>query len=416
MSRYVGAWIFLFVIILLDLYVYQALKTVSSQAGSKASRWVFFIYWTISFVSIGCMLVILFSSYESWHKLLRTYLFATIIGLFLAKFLSGIFLLVDDLRRCFQYLGSFWIPALKPSGDQSGISRSVFMSWIGLITGGGLFTSLLYGFGNKYKYTVKNIPLSFKSLPKAFKGFKIVHISDIHSGSFTDIKAVQKGIDLINQQNADLILFTGDLVNYQSMEMEPYIDMFKSLKASHGVYSILGNHDYGFPNKEKSFDIKSMHLTNANAVASVHERLGWKLLRNDNVLIENEGVSIAVLGLENISAKVGFPSYGNLKKAYSGSENIPFKILMTHDPSHWESEVTSAFKEIPLTLSGHTHGMQFGVELPGFRWSPVKYVYKQWAGLYRNDQQHLYVNRGFGFIGYPGRVGILPEITVIELS
>ena len=416
MSRFTGAWIFLIFIILLDLYVYQAFKAVTAQSSVRTTRWVFIIYWFISFVSVGCMLTILFTNYESWHKLLRTYLFATIIGLFIAKFLSGIFFLLDDLRRGIQYLASFWIPALKSSAVQGGVSRSVFISWLGLATGGGLFSSLLYGFGNKYRYTLKNIPLQFSNLPPVFKGFKIIHISDIHSGSFTDKKAVQKGIDLINQQNADMILFTGDLVNYQASEMEPYIDMFKSLKANHGVYAVLGNHDYGFPNKEKSNDIKSLHLRNADAVASMHEKLGWKLLRNGHVLIEKENESIAVLGVENISAKVGFPSYGNLKTAYAGVADIPFKILMTHDPSHWEAEVTSAFNDINLTLSGHTHGMQFGVELPGFRWSPVKYVYKQWAGLYQHDNQQLYVNRGFGFIGYPGRVGILPEITVIELS
>ena len=416
MSRFAGAWIFLFIIILLDLYVYQAIKAVTVQSSARITKWTFICYWFVSLLSVGCMLTIIFSTYESWHKLLRTYLFATIIGLFLAKFLSGLFFLLDDLRRGVQYLAGFFIPALKSTTNPGGVSRSIFISWVGLATGGGLFSSLLYGFGNKYKYTLKKISLQFPQLPEAFRGFKIVHISDIHSGSFTDIKAVQKGIDMINQQQADIILFTGDLVNYQAAEMEPYIDIFKSLKANYGVYSILGNHDYGFPNKEKADDIKSLHLRNADAVASVHQRLGWKLLRNDHVMIKKDNEVIALLGVENISAKVGFPSYGNLSAACSGTAHFPFKILMTHDPSHWEAEVTSKFKDIYLTLSGHTHGMQFGVELPGFKWSPVKYVYKQWAGLYNNDHQKLYINRGFGFIGYPGRVGILPEITVIELG
>ena len=292
MSRFAGAWIFLFLIILLDLYVYQALKTVTAQGGTKTTRWVFIVYWTVSLVSVGCMLTILFSNYESWHKLLRTYLFATIIGLFIAKFVSGIFLLVDDLRRGFQYLGSFWIPSWKQSSEGTGISRSVFISWVGLITGGGLFSSLLYGFGNKYKYTIKKLSLQFENLPKAFKGLKIIHISDIHCGSFTDEKAVKRGIDLINQQNPDLILFTGDLVNYKAAEMEPYTEMFKSLKATHGIYAVLGNHDYGFPQKNE--EIKSLHLKNADDVAAVHERLGWKLLRNESSLISIKEDAIAM--------------------------------------------------------------------------------------------------------------------------
>ena len=415
MSRFAGTWLLLLFIILLDFYVFQALKSISAQWSSKTVRWVFIFYWIISFFSIGFMLTIVFTSFESWHKLLRTYLFATIIGLFLAKFLSGVFFLIDDLRRAFQYVGSWWVPGWKKEVDNGGISRSVFISWMGLVTGGGLFTSLLYGFGNKYKYTVRKISLHFPNLPASFKGYRIVHISDIHSGSFTDAAAVQKGIDLINRQNPDLILFTGDLVNYQAAEMEPYISMFQQLSAKNGIYATLGNHDYGFPKNGDVVDLKSLHLSNAKAVEEIHQRLGWTLLRNAHVQLQNQNDSIAIIGVENISAKVGFPSYGKLKDAYSGAEPIPFKILMTHDPSHWNAEVTTGFTDIDLTLSGHTHGMQFGVELPGFRWSPVKYVYKQWAGLYESGLQKLYVNRGFGFIGYPGRVGILPEISVIEL-
>jgi predicted MPP superfamily phosphohydrolase len=415
MSRFAASWIFILFFLLLDFYVFQALRTIAVQWPEKITRWVYLIYWTISLVSLGCMLSMLFMGFESWHKLLRTYLFATIVGLFLAKFLSGLFFLMDDLRRGVQYLAGFWIPSVSTSAGQEGVSRSVFLSWMGLITGGGLFGSLLYGFGNKYRYTLKKTSLRFANLPSAFKGLKIIHISDIHSGSFTDKEAVKKGVALIQQQEPDLILFTGDLVNYKADEMEPYLELFGSLKARHGIYSILGNHDYGFPDKKTKDELTVLHQKNAAAVATMHERMGWKLLRNESVCIEKNNDCIAVLGVENISAKVGFPSYGDLSKTWEGMGKIPFKILMSHDPSHWKAEVTSHYKDIDLTLSGHTHGMQFGVEIPGFRWSPVKYVYKQWAGLYEESNQKLYVNRGFGFIGYPGRVGILPEITLIEL-
>jgi predicted MPP superfamily phosphohydrolase len=373
------------------------------------------IYWTVCLLSVGFFLSLIFVGFESWHKLLRTYLFAGIIGLFIAKFISGLFFLVDDIRRLFQYAGSSWVPHWQKEVQNGGISRSAFISWMGFITGGSLFTTLLYGFGNKYKYTLKNIRLTFDNLPKSFQGFRIIHISDIHSGSFTDMNAVKRGIDLINQQKADLILFTGDLVNQRADEMDPFVEMFSSLRATLGVYATLGNHDYGFP-KRGDEDIRQQHFQNAAAVEAVHQRMGWNLLRNNHIILEKNQEKMALIGVENISAKSGFPSYGNLKPAIEGTENIPFKILMSHDPSHWNAEITASYPDIDLTLSGHTHGMQFGVEIPGFRWSPVKYIYKQWAGLYAEKNQKLYVNRGFGFIGYPGRVGILPEITLIELG
>ena len=349
-------------------------------------------------------------------NLSRNYIFALVASIFFAKFLSGVFFLIDDLRRILQYMASWFIPSLLPNDtSDSTISRSVFFSWMGFVTGGGLLGSLIYGFGNKYRYTVRNIKMKDDNLPAAFKGYKIVHISDIHSGSFTDPHAVQKGIDLINRQEADLILFTGDLVNYTASEMEPYIPIFKQLKGKYGTISVLGNHDYGFPRGQTKSDITEMHMANAYEIQKTHNVLGWKLLRNESLTLSKDDDHIAIIGVENISARSGFPSYGDLSKAYEKAKHIPFKILLSHDPSHWDAEVTSYFKDIQLTLSGHTHGMQFGFEIPGFKWSPVKYIYKQWAGLYHKKDQKLYVNRGFGFIGYPGRVGILPEITVIEL-
>jgi len=295
----------------------------------------------------------------------------------------------------------------------SGISRSVFLSWLGLGIGSGLFGTLLYGFGNKYNYQVRRVRLAFTNLPNAFKGLKIIHISDIHSGSFQNKPAVQHGVDMILKEKADLILFTGDLVNDRHEEMIDYMDVFSQLKAPMGMYSTLGNHDYGDYVSWPSEEAKKKNL---EQLKQVHAQLGWRLLMNEHVILEKDNQQIALLGIENWGAKGRFPQYGKMYEAYPGSEKFPFKILMSHDPSHWDAEVRIKYPDIDLMLAGHTHGMQFGVETPYFKWSPVQWMYKEWAGLYEEGRQKLYVNRGYGFIGYPGRVGILPEITVIELA
>lgn len=222
-----------------------------------------------------------------------------------------------------------------------------------------------------------------------------------------------KGVYKIMKEKPDLVLFTGDLVNNVAAEMEDYLDVFDKITAPMGVYSTLGNHDYGDYVQWDSAEEKAKNLED---LKQTHARLGWRLLMNENVVLEKGGEKIALMGIENWSAKARFPKYGDLGKAYAGTESLPFKILMSHDPSHWKAEVLEKYPDIDLVLSGHTHGMQFGVEIPGLRWSPVQYVYREWAGLYEKDNNKLYVNRGFGFIGYPGRVGILPEITLIELA
>ncbi|HET6769392.1 MAG TPA: metallophosphoesterase, partial [Chitinophagaceae bacterium] len=287
----------------------------------------------------------------------------------------------------------------------------VFLSWTGMLMGGGLFGSLVFGFANKYNYQLRRLQLSFERLPAAFKGLKVVHISDIHSGSFTDKRAVSKGVEKILSEKPDLILFTGDLVNDRSHEMDDFMDIFGALKAPMGVYSILGNHDYGDYTQWNSPEEKQANL---ERLKKVHADLGWRLMLDENTQLERNGERIALLGVQNISGK-SFRSYGDLSKAYDGVDDSHFKILMSHDPSHWDAEVRKNYPGIDLMLAGHTHGFQFGIEIPGFKWSPVQYVYKQWAGHYVEGSQQLYINRGFGFIGYPGRVGILPEITIIEL-
>ncbi len=408
-------WVIAVMMLLLDLYVYQALKTVTQYSGEKTRMAIHVAYWAISVITLAALLSFPYIQALQTSKVFRNYVFAIMVGLFFAKLVGSVVFMMDDIRRMAVWLMSkfFREAGAQYMGEGNTIPRSGFLSWLGLILGGTLFGTLLYGFNNKYNYQIRKLQLSFANLPPAFKGLRIVHISDIHSGSFHDKAAVHKGIKMILQQEADLILFTGDLVNDRADEMTEYMDIFNTLKAPMGVYSSLGNHDYG---DYVSWPSAMAKTENLERLKQVHANLGWRLLMNEHVVIEKEGDMIAVLGIENWGAKGRFPKYGKMHEAYPGTEKIPFKILLSHDPSHWDAEVITKYPDIDLMLAGHTHGMQFGLENPYFKWSPVKWMYKQWAGLYEEGKQKLYVNRGYGFIGYPGRVGILPEITVIELS
>jgi len=402
--------------ILLDFYVFQALKIVSQSASPKTRMIIYVSYWVLSVLALVLLIILPLINFDNLPKGFRSIVFAIIVALFFSKLITAVFLLVDDIRRGIQWIaGKTFFRNTEGEHLQEGerLSRSVFLSWLGIAAGGGLFVSLIYGFSNKYRYQVKRVALNYSNLPAALKGLKIVQISDVHSGSFTDKAAVQKGIDKILSLKPDLILFTGDLVNDRAVEMDNYKDVFAKLKAPLGVFSVLGNHDYGDYAQWESVEAKRANL---EQLKQTHADMGWRLLLNESVLLNRNGENIALLGVENWSSKARFPKYGRLMDAYKGTEDMPFKILMSHDPSHWDAEVRAKYTDIDLMLSGHTHGMQFGVELPFMKWSPVQYVYKQWAGLYEAGAQKLYVNRGFGFIGYPGRVGILPEITLLELA
>ena len=414
MRNWNGWWIVIAILLIIDVYVFMAVKFLAHNNSDKSRTIIYSAYWTVSLCAILFIISFPYLSFLQKHIEFRNYVFAIIVGLFFAKLIAAVFFLLDDVRRLFVWL---MIKIFPKSGvdfthESDKISRSAFLSWTGFILGGGLFTTLLYGFSNKYNYKVRRIKLAFKNLPAAFKGLRIVQISDIHSGSFTDKAAVKKGVDLVLKQNADLILFTGDLVNDKADEMHDYMDVFNKINAPMGVFSTLGNHDYGDYTDWPSAEAKRENL---ERLKKIHGDLGWRLLMNEHVILEKNGQQIALLGIENWSAFGRFPKYGRMDLAYPGTEKYPFKILMSHDPSHWDAEVRPKYPDIDLMLAGHTHGMQFGVENPYFKWSPVQWFYKEWADLYENGSQKLYVNRGYGFIGYPGRVGILPEITVIEL-
>jgi len=392
----------------------MAVRTVSQHAGEKTKITIYTVYWLVSVTAV--VTIVLFPYLQALHEHItfRNYLFAIIVGLFFAKLIGSVFFLVDDIRR-----GVIWlmVKIFPKTGvdfvqEENSITRSAFLSWTGLVLGGSLFTTLIYGFSNKYNYQLKKIRLSFNNLPQTFKGLKIVQISDIHSGSFNDKAAVERGVDMVLKANPDLVLFTGDLVNDKATEMREYMDVFNRITAPMGVYSIFGNHDYGDYISWPSAQAKRENL---EFLKQVHAELGWRLLMDEHVILERNTQQIALIGIQNWSAFGRFPKYGRMDKAYPGTEKYPFKILMSHDPSHWDAEIRVKYPDVDLMLSGHTHGMQFGVENPYFKWSPVQWFYKEWAGLYEAGKQKLYVNRGYGFIGYPGRVGILPEITLIEL-
>lgn len=407
-------WLVAIIMLALDIYVFSALKAVTSRLSNKIKRVIYVVYWVLAVGAVVTVAVFPYMQGAHVSKFFRNYLFAVVVGLFVAKLLAAVFFLLDDIRRLIIWLFRKATPATRPraADDDATIPRSTFLTWAGMAIGGSLFGTLIYGFSNKYNYKIHRVKLKYPNLPAAFRGLKLVQISDIHSGSFQNKAAVAHGVDLIIAENADLVLFTGDLVNDRAEEMDNYKDVFGRIKAPMGVFSTLGNHDYG---DYVTWPTPEAKIANLESLKQVHASMGWRLLMNEHVLLERGGQQIALLGIENWGAKGRFPKYGRMDLAYPGTEQIPFKLLMSHDPSHWDAEVRVKYPDIDLMLAGHTHGMQFGVELPHFKWSPVKWMYKEWAGLYEEGRQKLYVNRGYGFIGYPGRVGILPEITVIEL-
>ena len=398
--------------LLIDLYVFQAIRTVTQGMAPRWRMVIFGLHWGLALLALTTWVLVLL--FHLRYTRLNSYLQVIIIGLYFAKLMAVLFLFIDDIRRLILWLiEKIGGQSGKAATGEEGISRSAFLSWLGLGLGTLGYGALLSGFANKYNYRVHRVQLSFDNLPAGFKGLKIIQISDIHAGSFENPGAVSKGVDMVLAEKPDLILFTGDLVNDAAVEMTGYQAIFSRFSAPMGVFSTLGNHDYGDYVWWESPDHKKANL---ERLKQIQKEMGWQLLLNEHVVLERGGDKIALIGVENWSAKARFPKHGRMDLAYPGSEQYPFKILMSHDPSHWDAQVRPEYPDIDLMLAGHTHGAQFGVELPGFKWSPVQYVYKQWAGLYEQGRQKLYVNRGYGFIGYPGRFGILPEITVIELA
>lgn len=401
-------WLFFIVIIaFIEIYAFQAFKTLIK------TRLILVAYEILS----GAVIVYLIWSFSQFDRTVGQNKQSLItIGLLLIVYVPKMFLTVfmfgEDLFRLVRGLTNYFVEHDNPSSYIP--ERRKFVSQIALAIAAIPFASLIYGiFEGKYNFKVIKQQVFFPDLPDAFDGFKITQISDVHSGSFDNHEKIEYAIDLINAQEADMILFTGDIVNTHAREMHPWIETFKKIKSTeYGKYSVLGNHDYG---EYVTWPTKKQKDENFQAIKDLYGDIGFKLLLNEHTFIEKDNQKIAVVGVENWGKN--FKQAGDLMKASEGLTSKDFKILLSHDPSHWEYQVKDDEKHFQLTLSGHTHGMQFGIEIPGFfKWSPVQYVYKQWAGLYENLGRYVYVNRGFGFHAYPGRVGIMPEITVIELK
>lgn len=397
-------------LLIIDWYAFQALRAVSVNWQSTIRNIAFSIFWAIPIGTAIFILAANMSDTSTWSKYWFTFGRTFIFILYLSKLLIVPILLIDDLRRLSFFLLDKW--SVDKTYDAS---RSRFMAQLGMLLGSIPFLTLTYGIiRNPYRYKLFSSKVPIKGLPSALDGLRIIQISDIHSGSFTLKEPIKNAIDLINAQKPDLVFFTGDLVNSKAEEMQPYLDVFDKIEAKHGVFSVMGNHDYGDYHHWHSPEARQ---ANTDLFLRTHSDLGWDLLRNENRILRINNEEVAIIGVENYSAHPRFPKYGDLAKAYDGTQAAKLKLLLSHDPSHWEDQVITDYQDVNITFSGHTHGMQFGIEIPGWiKWSPIKYMYKQWAGLYQKDNQYLYVNRGLGFLGYPGRVGILPEVTFLELK
>lgn len=398
--------IFIGSVILIDLYAFQALKVLTKQ------KWVYITYWSINILTLSSFLVFRYAGFRRVSRWVFIAYGCFFIASYFSKILVGIVLMFDDLGRLIKWIINK-IQASKSGKETFDLGRSRFLSQLGL--GLAVFPPAAMTWGiisGAHDYRIRRKTLTFKNLPPAFDGLKILQLSDIHAGSFWNKTAVRGGVELAMAQKPDLFFFTGDLVNNKALEMTDFVDIFKTIEAPLGCFSVLGNHDYG--DYTQWADEKSK-LENMTMLKDIHKALGWRLLLNQHTTLKLDGAEIAIIGIENWGYG-RFSKYGDLLKSYRGAEQFPFQILLSHDPSHWEHEVivNSKFKAIDLTLSGHTHGMQFGVKIGSFEWSPIKYRYKYWGGLYRENNQYLYVNRGFGYIGYPGRLGMPPEITILE--
>ena len=387
----------------LEFYIYQAFKTVTNN------HWLRIAYWAITLFAYLFFIyeILNFKRTDRDHH--RVQLVASLFLIFfLPKLFIIFFLLIEDLYRGIRFLFQSF-----GGGENFLPERRQFLSFIGIGSAAMLSAFFIDGiiFG-KYRHSVRKVKIKIKNLPASFKGYKIIQISDVHSGSFFHPEKLQKAINLINEQKADLILFTGDMVNNYAHEFEPFVPLFSSIQSKDGKLSILGNHDYGDYGEWKSAEEKAENVPH---LIQLQARAGFQMLRNEHRIIEKNGEKLYILGVENWGEKP-FPQYGDLDKAAAGVPPEAAKILMSHDPTHFDRIVKKHPSNVQLTLSGHTHGMQFGIDLKNVRWSPVQYRYPKWADLYESEGKLLYVNRGFGVLGYPGRVGVLPEITLLELS
>ncbi|MEA3505557.1 MAG: metallophosphoesterase, partial [Bacteroidota bacterium] len=405
-------------LIVLDLYLWSSIKKFVFVYHKFFIYLISVLYWFPVFALLGIATSTFFIDFFSLNQVFRAYLFGIILVVFIAKLVPLFFLFLNDVYRLVCFLMHIIIPSKRRIyTEEFKNSRSKFIRQIGLVTGGLFLGTLLTGmFKWAYDFKIWRHEIKLPNLPNSFNGMKIVQISDMHLGSMATKSALTDAVKMINDLNPDVIFFTGDLVNYATSEALRFKDVLRELKAEQGIYTVLGNHDYG---EYRQWDTAEEKEDNMQELFSFYNDLGWRLLNNENVIFKEADGEIALVGVENWGAHPRFPKKGDLRKAMQGTEKADVKLLLSHDPSHWSSVVLPEKYDIDIAFSGHTHGMQFGIEIPGIKWSPAKYMYKRWAGLYDNKNngktQYLYVNRGLGVIGYPGRIGILPEITLMKL-
>lgn len=402
--------------IAVDLYFWQAFKNnfLFSVKDIPLLKW---LYWLCS-ITVLSLLVYSISNYQNTDA--PKYLIVVrsfVISIYIAKILACSPLLLDDLIRIFKWIYSLFQTSIDTHSSSPKISRSNFLKNLSFLIGSLFFGIMSWGIiVGRFNYKKHRLSLALNKWPKALHGLKIIQISDLHLGSFTSTEPVEDIVELINQEEADIIVFTGDLVNNNYWEANDFIPHLAKLKAKYGKFSIMGNHDYGdYLGIDKNTESgKKEWNDNLENFHKVHEQIGFDLLLNENRKLEINGATFNLIGVENWGAG-GFSKYGDFQKAINGLDTISTSILLSHDPSHWDAEVRKHNFPVELQLSGHTHGMQFGIELGSFKWSPVKYRYPQWAGIHTKENKNLYVNRGLGHLGYAGRVGIYPEITILNL-
>jgi predicted MPP superfamily phosphohydrolase len=399
--------IFIIFVLALDFYALQSFRSV------VRNPWVTYGYIAISIVVFGNLIYQGYTLDRSSGINSGFYLaFAVFVLVYVPKLVLLVFMFGEDIFRLFEAAVNYFV---SKSDESSALfsSRRKFIGQLALGIAAIPFISILYGITKgKYNFKVLKYTLEFDDLPAAFDGYQVTQISDIHSGSFDNKEKINYAVNLVNEQASDVIMFTGDMVNSKSKEMRPWKSTFSKLKAKDGIFSILGNHDYGDYTRWPSDEAKA---ENFQELLDIQQEMGFDLLRNESRFIEKDGVRLAIIGVENWGK--GFKQKGDLTLASSKVDANDFKILLSHDPSHWQYEVVKDPNHYHLTLSGHTHGMQFGIEIPGLiKWSPIKWRYKYWAGIYEKAGQYINVNRGFGFLAFPGRVGIWPEISVITLK
>lgn len=406
-------FILLGVLVLIDLYVYQAIATVSKDWPVLYKNIVRYGFWIFTALTFTAVLWYAYSDPYKYGSQLRNLVLTAVFMVYFSKLFGVLFVLIDDVQRAVRWVVDYFQrDASKPSAGNT-IPRSEFLAKAAVITATIPFAAMTYGIvSGAHDYRIRRKTIYLPNLPKSFDGIRIGQLSDIHSGSFFSKTAVKGGVEMFLKEKPDVIFFTGDLVNNETSEVKEYIDVFSKLHAPLRVYSVTGNHDYG---DYKSWVTPEAKKQNFASLVEAHKHMGFDLLMNENRMLQEGGDKLAILGIENWGAG-RFAKYGKLDEAYANTDEAAVKLLLSHDPSHWDAQVRPNYPDIDVMFAGHTHGFQFGVEIGGFKWSPSQYVYKQWADLYHEGQQYLYVNRGFGYIGYPGRIGIPPELTIIELK